>query len=226
VASARSRGGRAGSGLRWLLAGWLSLVTTSASAGEQVYVALGGSGASPGVALPGDPARLCERLRSAGVKARVVDLTAPTASIRDIRRGQLMRALAANPTLVTLALGPADACGSTSLDEFSRDMETVADLLERTRARVLISMPNPASICGATTRIPRVRTEAFKWAIVRTAKRHHLTVVVVAKSRGGRSWLAAVGDAISPTPPGSVPPTAIATPPGGPALNHEDAPGF
>jgi hypothetical protein len=194
----------------------LVLAQSARAAGEVVYVAVGAVAEAAGTARPGDVAAVADALRASGARVRTVDLTAPSASLRAVREEQLMRAVSARPTLVTLGLHPGDLCGGPSLADFSRDLETVAELLQRTRARVLVSTVDPRWVCGRAAPAARRRAaEAFHWAIVRIAKRHALTLVVLGRGKAGvvAPWRPAVRAALGvPEPAGSQRPPGRDTP--------------
>lgn len=145
-------------------------------AGELVYVALG---AQTAVGMQaGDPSRIAEVLGRSGRRVRLVDLTAPGVTVAELRRDHLSRAVALRPFLVTVAIGPADACGHTSLSGFSRDLQTVADLLHRNAPNVIVStFARPAEGCALGGRALERRVDAFQWAIIRAVRRNRLSLV-------------------------------------------------
>jgi acyl-CoA thioesterase I len=113
----------------------------AAAAAPVTYVALGdstatGAGAGPG---GGYPARLARRLEASGVPVKLLNLAAAGATVADLRRDQLPRALGATPQLLTVGIGLNDLTRERSLRDFSRDLQVMADLLRRTKALVVIS---------------------------------------------------------------------------------------
>ena len=196
----------------WLLVFPLAFPVASAHAApEVVYVAVGGIADSPGSPREEDPAQVAHLIsdRSGGVK--LVDLTTPGGSARVVRESQLMRAVTAKPKLVTVALGPWDACGPTTLSSFARDLEIIADLLQRTGATVIISTIAQADgLCSGPGCGMQERVDSFNFTILRVARRHHLLIADVRRRNvlGERSWLAAVTKAMGPLADGSQPPHA------------------
>lgn len=193
--------------LRWLVAALAACAASAASAAPPpLYVAIGGSEGAPGAARPGDPARVAEELARAGVRVRLVDLTAPDATAADVRAGQLMRAAALRPAVVTVAVGAVDVRAGTSLRVFSRKLQVIADLLHRTaRTVVLSTVPVPRRHDPGSTRAVRRRVRSFDWAIVLAARRYGFAVSDLRRSGAGdAAWATSVGesvvDAIVPPP--------------------------
>ncbi len=167
----------------------------SACAREVVYAALGATVDLPDGPRPGDPARIAQLAQSGGGHVSLLDLTAPDATARAVLASQLKRAIGSRPTLVTLALGPADACGGTPLSSFARDLEVISDFLQRTGATVVISTIGHAELlCGPSGSRIAERVDAFNFTILREARRHHLVVADVRRPflLQDRSWVAAV----------------------------------
>lgn len=125
-----------------LLAVAVALAPLAAAAAAPVtYVVLGdstatGVGAGPG---GGYPTRLARRLEASGVPVKLLNLAVAGATVADLRRDQLPRALGATPQLVTVGIGLNDLARERSLRDFSRDLQVMADLLRRTKALVVIS---------------------------------------------------------------------------------------
>lgn len=142
-----------------------------------VYVALGDSTAAGqgGGAGGGYPARLARRIEAAGLPVRLVNLGVAGATVADLRRDQLQRAVGASPGLVTLGIGINDLVQARPLREFARELEIVADFLRHTRAVVVISsLPDLAdspSAKGAPPALAR-RLDQYNAAIERVAERH------------------------------------------------------
>ncbi|GAO05300.1 SGNH/GDSL hydrolase family protein [Anaeromyxobacter sp. PSR-1] len=146
-----------------------------------VYVALGdstaaGQGGGPG---GGYPPRLARRLEGAGLAVKLVNLGVPGATVADLRRDQLPRALDASPGLVTVGIGINDLVQGRPLRDFARDLEVVADFLRHTRAVVVISslpdLGDSPSANGAPAALTR-RLDQYNAAIERVAERHGFLV--------------------------------------------------
>ncbi|MBI3028038.1 MAG: SGNH/GDSL hydrolase family protein [Candidatus Rokubacteria bacterium] len=105
------------------------------------YVALGDSTVS-GVGAT-DPernyvSRLYERLRSAYPAARVVNLGVSGATAANVVDGQLERAVALRPDLVTLSIGPNDVTRGRAAAEYEQDLETIFGMLLKETPAVLV----------------------------------------------------------------------------------------
>lgn len=106
-----------------------------------MYVALGdstvyGVGAS-------DPernyvSRFYERLRSVYPRARVRNLGVSGATAADVVEGQLGRAVALRPDLVTLSIGPNDITRGREAGAYERNVETIFRMLLRETSAVLV----------------------------------------------------------------------------------------
>ncbi len=161
----------------------------SAGTGALVYVALG-EPTHLGMQVE-DPARIAEVLAGSGRRVRLVDLTAAGTTAGQIRRDQLQRVITLRPFLVTVAIGPTDACGTTTPQRFARDLEIVADLLHRNVPNVIVStFAAPDERCGRTPRVLERRAETFNWILIRSAKRNRLSLADLGGGGAGtpRAW--------------------------------------
>jgi lysophospholipase L1-like esterase len=105
------------------------------------YVALGDSTVEGQGATAPDRhyvGRLYERLRAAYPRARLVNLGVGGATAADVVRGQLRKAIALRPALVTLSVGPNDITQDRSLSAFARDVERILDALARDTDAVVV----------------------------------------------------------------------------------------
>ena len=171
-----------------VLAALLAAAAPARAAGQAVYVSLGEE--TPPGARAGDSARLVERLAAAGTRVRRVELTSPGIRVEQIRQGLLGQAVSLRPKIVTLSVGAADACGTTELRAFARDLHVVTELLRRNSGLVVLStMAPPGGPCSRSGPALRRRVEAFNAVIARAAAQNGV-------------WLAEVrgddGDASSP----------------------------
>lgn len=167
-----------------LLAALVGAHASSALGGELVYVALGEQTRFGMQAR--DPDRIAAVLGSAGMRVRVIDLTAPSVTSEMIHREQLRNVIALRPFLVTVAVGSADACGRTPLRRFARDLEIIADLLHRNVPNVIVSTIGPPDRpCTRSGPGLERRLAAFNWAIIRSTKRNRLSLADI--GGGGRT---------------------------------------
>jgi acyl-CoA thioesterase-1 len=108
------------------------------------YVALGDSTvAGVGASSPqrNYVSLLHERLRGVYPGARVVNLGVSGATAADVVAGQLARAVALGPTLVTLSIGPNDITKGRTAEQYERDVETILKTLRReTEAAVVVNL--------------------------------------------------------------------------------------
>jgi len=109
--------------------------------GAIVYVALGDStGAGMGARNGGYVARLFNRLIERRPGSRLVNLCVSGSTTEDVMRGQLDRAVAEKPDLVTLGIGINDIGHGFTLEQFSRNYERILSTLkEKTRAAVVVT---------------------------------------------------------------------------------------
>lgn len=103
------------------------------------YVALGDSTAV-GVGAKADggyPERLARRLKASGIPIGILNLGVSGATTRDVLRGQVERGAAKRPDLVTLGIGTNDAWRLVPEDDFARQVNAIADVLERSGSPVV-----------------------------------------------------------------------------------------
>jgi lysophospholipase L1-like esterase len=111
-----------------------------------LYVALGDSTVEGiGASRPelNYVSRLHERLRSVYPQARMVNLGVGGATAADVVNGQLQRAIALRPDLVTLSVGPNDITRGRAIEAYERDVETVFRALLQETTAVLVVNLNP-----------------------------------------------------------------------------------
>jgi acyl-CoA thioesterase I len=147
------------------------------------YVALGdssavGVGASRG---GGYPERLASRLRQQGLSLGLTNLGMSGAVIRDVFTAQLKRAVATQPTLVTIGIGTNDLWRGTSVEDFRDDLERIARRLKPTGASlVIVNVPDMA-LAPVAKKVPSQlyegRIEPFNEAISAVAREHGLHLV-------------------------------------------------
>ncbi len=153
------------------------------STGPVNYVALGDStGVGVGATHGGYVARLFKRIQSARPGSKLMNLCASGATTENVLDGQLDRAIAAKPTLLTLGIGINDIGHGFSPDQFGRNFEQIVSrLATETNAPLVIT--NIPDISTAPTvplvmrqEIARVIT-LYNARIADTATRHGLIVV-------------------------------------------------
>jgi acyl-CoA thioesterase-1 len=152
-----------------------------AAAAPILYVALGDSTAT-GVGAErggGYPERLARRLEASGVPVRLVNLGVPGATADDLRRTQLPRVMGEQPVLVTIGIGLNDLVRGRSLRDFARDLQLIADVVERTRATVIVSelpdISRSPSAAGSPRSLER-QLAAYNAALRQMAERHGFVV--------------------------------------------------
>jgi acyl-CoA thioesterase-1 len=147
------------------------------------YVALGdssavGVGASRG---GGYPERLASRLRQEGLAVGLSNLGMSGAVIRDVFNGQLKRAVATQPTLVTIGIGTNDIWRGTSVEDYGEDLERIVRRLKPTGASlVVVNVPDMA-LAPVAKMVPshlyEGRIAPFNEAISAVARAHGAHVV-------------------------------------------------
>lgn len=147
------------------------------------YVALGdssavGVGASRG---GGYPERLASRLRKEGFSLGLTNVGMSGAVIRDVFTSQVKRAVATQPTLVTIGVGTNDIWRGTSLEDFRDDLGRIARRLKPTGASlVIVNVPDMA-LAPVARMVPshlyEGRIEPFNEAISHVAREHGMHVV-------------------------------------------------
>ncbi|WP_224245234.1 SGNH/GDSL hydrolase family protein [Hyalangium gracile] len=147
------------------------------------YVALGdssavGVGASRG---GGYPERLASRLRKEGLSVGLTNVGMSGAVIRDVFTSQVKRAVATQPTLVTLGVGTNDIWRGTSVEDFRDELDRIARRLKPTGASlVVVNVPDMA-LAPVARMVPSAlyegRIEPFNEAIATVAREHGMHVV-------------------------------------------------
>ncbi len=147
------------------------------------YVALGDSSAV-GVGAGrggGYPERLASRLRQLGLSVGLTNLGISGAVIRDVIGSQIKRAVATQPTLVTLGIGINDLWRGTALEDFQEDLDRIARRLKPTGAcLVIVNLPDMA-LAPVARMVPshlyEGRIEPFNEAISTVARAHGMHLV-------------------------------------------------
>jgi len=154
------------------------------TAAKPTYVALGDStGVGVGARRGGGyPARLAARLARAGRPLRLVNLCVSGARASDVEAGQLRRALAASPALVTLGVGINDVTQGTDPDEFAGAYDRVAEALAGMGAPVVVvNVPDialsPLAVGEEARALIHARVVAVNERIAAAARRHGFTLV-------------------------------------------------
>ena len=149
------------------------------AATPMTYVALGDSTAT-GVGSDsggGYPQRLARRLEAEGIQVRLVNLGVAGATAADLRRDQLPKAMSSGAVLVTIGIGLNDVVQRRPLRDFARDLHTVADLVKRTKAAVVIAtLPDLTQAPGGAEAGLGRRIEQYNAAIQTAAERHGFQV--------------------------------------------------
>ena len=151
-----------------------------------VYVALGDStveGIGATSAAVNYVARIHERLRAVYPQARAVNLGVAGATSADVVAGQLERAVALAPDLVTLSIGPNDITGRVSVREYERHVDTIfTRLRKQTEAVVVVNLLPDLAVTPRFRNDPardvvgRLSSE-FNEALARRARDHGVEVV-------------------------------------------------
>jgi lysophospholipase L1-like esterase len=138
--------------------------------GPIVYVALGDStGAGVGARDGGYVARLFKRIEERRPTSKLINLCVSGATTDNVLRGQLDRAVAADPDLVTLGIGINDIGHGLTLDQFSKNYEQIlSTLMEKTRARIVVT--NLPDISTAP-RIPGPMRNQYQQQIIEFSRR-------------------------------------------------------
>jgi lysophospholipase L1-like esterase len=139
--------------------------------GPIVYVALGDStGAGVGARDGGGyVARLFKRIEERRPGSKLNNVCVSGATTADLVRAQLERGVALNPDLVTVGIGINDIGHGLSLEEFSKNYETILSTLkEKTHAQIVVA--NIPDISTAP-RIPRVMRSQYQRQIMQYSQR-------------------------------------------------------
>lgn len=147
------------------------------------YVALGDSTAVGVGAVRGGgyPERLASRLRGEGHSLGLTNLGMSGARIRDVFTGQVKRAIATQPTLITLGIGTNDLWRGTELEEFADDLDRVASRLKQTGAPLVVVNLADLALAPVARLVPSSlyegRIETFNGAIATVARKHGMHLV-------------------------------------------------
>lgn len=151
-----------------------------------VYAALGDStveGIGATSAAVNYVARIHERLRAVYPQARAVNLGVAGATSADVVAGQLERAIALAPDLVTLSIGPNDITGRVGVREYERHIDTIFTRLRKETAAVVV-----VNLLPDLAVTPRFRNDPardvvgrlsieFNEALARRAREHGVEMV-------------------------------------------------
>ena len=138
--------------------------------GPIVYVALGDStGAGVGAREGGYVVRLFKRIAERRPESKLSNLCVSGATTADVVRGQLERAVALNPDLVTVGIGVNDIGHGLTLDQFSKNYEEILSTLkEKTHAQIIVSnLPDVSS----APRIPNVMRSEYQRQLIQFSRR-------------------------------------------------------
>jgi acyl-CoA thioesterase-1 len=151
-----------------------------------VYVALGDSTVE-GIGASGPEATyvsaLHRRLQAVYPAAQAVNLGRSGATSGDVVAGQLDRAIALQPRLVTVSIGPNDITGRISVDRYEKHLATIfARLAQETSALVVANLLPDLAVTPRFRATPARETVgrltvAFNEALVRQAREHRVLVV-------------------------------------------------
>lgn len=150
--------------------------------GPVVYVALGDStGYGIGAREGGYVKRLFDRINERRPTSTLQNLCVSGATTDDVVRGQLDRAVELNPDLVTVGIGINDIGHGLTLEQFSKNYETILSTLkEKTHAQIVVTnIPDVSS----APRIPdsmrstyQQQIDQFCKRLVEIAERHGVTI--------------------------------------------------
>jgi lysophospholipase L1-like esterase len=147
------------------------------------YVSLGDSTAVGVGAMRGGgyPERLASRLRREGFSVGHTNLGMSGARIRDVLTSQVKRAIATQPTLITLGIGTNDLWRGTSLEDFTDDLERIASRLKQTGAPLVVVNLADMALAPVARLVPSSlyegRIEPFNGAIATVASKHGMHLV-------------------------------------------------
>ena len=150
--------------------------------GPVVYVALGDStGYGIGARDGGYVKRLFDRINERRPTSTLLNLCVSGATTDDLVREQLDRAVELNPDLVTVGIGINDIGHGLTLEQFSKNYETILSTLkEKTHAQIVVTnIPDVSS----APRIPdsmrstyQRQIDQFCKRLVEIAERHGVTI--------------------------------------------------
>jgi len=152
------------------------------TAARIVYVALGDStGFGVGARDGGYVKRLFKRINERRPGSTLNNLCVSGATTTDLIQGQLNRAVELNPDLVTVGIGINDIGHGLTLEQFSKNYETILSTLkEKTHAQIVVTnIPDVSS----APRIPdsmrstyQRQIDQFCKRLVEIAERHGVTI--------------------------------------------------
>ncbi len=173
------------SGCAWTRSGGPRMLRADRAA-PLVYVALGDStvqGIGATSAAAHYVGRLHEWLRAVYPQARTTNLGVAGATSADVVAGQLERAIALAPDLVTLSIGPNDITGRVSVREYERHLDAIFTRLQKeTGAVVVVNLLPDLAVTPrfrndpAREAVGRLSLE-FNEALARLAREHGVEVV-------------------------------------------------
>lgn len=150
-----------------------------------VYVALGdstveGEGATSQATTY--VSHLAARLRDVYPRVSAVNLGVGGAKSADVLSGQLWRAIALRPTLVTISIGPNDITGRVAVGEYERTMDAILARLAESGAVVVVNLLPDLAVTprfrgrAAEAAVGRLTVE-FNAALARAGGRHGAELV-------------------------------------------------
>jgi acyl-CoA thioesterase-1 len=151
-------------------------------AGPLVYVALGDStGYGIGAREGGYVKRLFNRIVERRPESTLQNLCVSGATTDDVLRGQLDRAVALNPDLVTVGIGINDIGHGLTLERFSKNYEQILSTLkEKTHAQIVVTnLPDVSSaprIPNSMRSVYQRQIDQFCKRLVEIAERHGVTI--------------------------------------------------
>ena len=151
-------------------------------AGPLVYVALGDStGYGVGAREGGYVKRLFNRIVERRPESTLQNLCVSGATTDDVIRGQLDRAVALNPDLVTVGIGINDVGHGLTLEQFSKNYEQILSTLkEKTHAQIVVTnLPDVSSaprIPNSMRSVYQRQIDQFCQRLVEIAERHGVTI--------------------------------------------------
>lgn len=153
---------------------------------EVLYVALGDStvqGVGASSARTNYVSRLEARLRERYPRARTVNLGVAGATSYDVLEEQLARAVALEPHLVTLSIGPNDITAKVPVETYAENLDAILGRLSAdTEAVVVVNLLPDLAVTprfrnrDSAARVGRMSAE-FNEVVARMAKRHGAVVV-------------------------------------------------
>jgi acyl-CoA thioesterase-1 len=144
------------------------------------YVALGDSaGVGFGARRGGGYVdRLATRLREKGARVNVVNLCVSGGTTEDILAGQLARAIAAKPSVITVSIGVNDMVHGMPVARFAANLDRIARDLSATAVPVIVANLPDLSLSPVAGSFPREmvlsQIRAFNRSIEEVVRRHHL----------------------------------------------------